>query len=188
MALGTGTTVVITGGNAGIGMATAVGMARTGAGVILAVRSPSKGAEAAEQIRARAPGASVDVLPLDLASIESIRSFAAAYGERADSLDVLIDNAGVTMKSRSETADGFEATFGVNHLGHFLLTNLLRPLLAAADDGRVVVVASDAHRFARKGLDFDDLQSTRKYSFMGAYDHVEAGQHLVHPRGGTTLE
>jgi NAD(P)-dependent dehydrogenase (short-subunit alcohol dehydrogenase family) len=160
---------VITGGNAGLGLATAVGVARTGASVILAVRSAAKGAAAAEHVRGVVPGASVDVMSLDLASLTSIRTFASALGDRLDSLDVLINNAGLTMKQRTVTADGFETTFGVNHLGHFLLTNLLHDRLAAAESPRVVVVASDAHRFARRGMAFDDLHSERKYGAMRVY-------------------
>ena len=169
MAQGPGTNTVITGGNAGIGLATAVGVARTGANVILAVRSPIKGAEAVAHVRHAVPGASIDVMPLDLASLASIRSFADALGERLDSLDVLVNNAGLTLKKRTLTADGFETTFGVNHLGHFLLTNLLHDRLAAAESPRVVVVASEAHRFARRGMPFDDLHSERKYGAMRVY-------------------
>jgi NAD(P)-dependent dehydrogenase (short-subunit alcohol dehydrogenase family) len=169
MALGPGTNVVITGGNAGIGLATAEGVARTGAHVILAVRSATKGADAADQVRAAVPNASIEVMDLDLASLASIRAFAQASAERIKAIDVLINNAGVTMKDRMLTADGFESTFGVNHLGHFLLTNLLHSQLKAATNPRVVVVASDAHRFARKGLNFDDLNGEQKYKFMGAY-------------------
>ena len=160
---------MITGGNAGLGLATAVGVARTGASVILAVRSAAKGAAAAEHVRGVVPGASVDVMSLDLASLTSIRAFASALGDRLDSLDVLINNAGLTMKQRTVTADGFETTFGVNHLGHFLLTNLLHDRLAAAQSARVVVVASDAHRFARRGMAFDDLHSERRYGAMRVY-------------------
>ncbi len=169
MALGPGTQVVITGGNGGIGLATAVGVARTGAHVILAVRSPAKGSTAAEHVRAAVPGAVVDAMPLDLGSLDSIRAFAADLGHRIGALDVLVNNAGVVMRKRALTADGFEMSFGVNHLGHFALANLLHDQLAAANAPRVVVVASDAHRFARGGLTFDDLNSERRYRSMRAY-------------------
>lgn len=170
VAPGPASNVVITGANAGIGLATAVGVARTGATVVLAVRSLDKGRAAAEEITRAVPHATVEVMRLDLASLTSVREFAAAVSERLPALDVLVNNAGVAMKDRTETADGFETTFGVNHLGHFLLTNLLRPnLAAAADGGRVVVVASDAHKFARGGLDFDDLMATKRYRFMRVY-------------------
>ena len=169
MTQGPGTTTVITGANAGLGLATAVGVARTGAHVILAVRSTAKGAAAVGEIREAVPAASVEVIQLDLASLASIRAFATELSGRVDALDVLVNNAGVTIKDRSVTTDGFETTFGVNHLGHFALTNLLHDLLAAATEPRVVVVASDAHRFVRKGLDFSDLHSERKYGVMRAY-------------------
>ena len=111
----------------------------------------------------------VEVMELDLASLASVRAFAAALADRGDRLDVLVNNAGVTMMKRTLTADGFEATFGVNHLGHFLLTNLLVDRLAAAGDGRVVVVASDAHRLARRGLDLDGRRAGRRYGAMRVY-------------------
>ncbi len=163
------TTVLITGGNVGIGLATAVGIARTGASIILAVRSVAKGAAAADHIRTLVPGAAVDVMNLDLASLASIRSFVQAMRDRTPTLDVLVNNAGIALKKRTVTADGFETTFGVNHLGHFLLTNLLHDQLAAAPSARVVVVASDAHRFPRKGLSFDDLHREHRYGSMRAY-------------------
>ena len=163
-------TALITGANAGLGLATATGLARSGRDVVLAVRNQAKGDEAADRIRASVPGAEVRVMLVDLASLESIRAFATAFTAAIPRLEVLVNNAGVTMKDRRVTADGFEMTFGVNHLGHFLLTNLLEPPLAAADGtARVVVVASDAHKFARRGLDFDDLNAERRYRFMYAY-------------------
>jgi NAD(P)-dependent dehydrogenase (short-subunit alcohol dehydrogenase family) len=108
-------------------------------------------------------------MALDLASFRSIRSFAAGVLDRFDRLDVLVDNAGLILRRRTETEDGFEATFGINHLGHFLLTDLLLDRLRASAPSRVVVVASSAHKGARQGLDFDDLQSIRKYRWMEAY-------------------
>ena len=106
---------------------------------------------------------------LDLASLASVREFAAAFLDRYDRLDVLIDNAGLVLMSRSVTEDGNEMTFQVNHLGHFLLTELLRDRLVASAPSRIVVVASDAHKSARHGLDFDDLQSEHKYRSFGVY-------------------
>ena len=169
MALGPGTNIVITGGNAGLGLATAHGVAQTGGHVILAVRSLEKGAAAMAAVQASVPNASIETMLLDLASLASIRSFVSTLGTRFGALDVLINNAGVTMKDRVLTSDGFETTFGVNHLGHFALTTLLHDQLAVANAPRVVVVASDAHRFARSGLDFEDLQSEKRYRFMRAY-------------------
>lgn len=162
---------IVTGSNAGIGLATAKGLAAAGHQVVIAGRNAPKCAAAADEVRAGSPGAVVETLSLDLASLASVRAAAAEVGERFGRVDVLVNNAGVTMKDRRTTADGFEMTMGVNHLGHFLLTCLLRPQLAAAGGtGRVVVVASDAHRFARGGLGLDDLQTERaKYRFMQVY-------------------
>jgi NAD(P)-dependent dehydrogenase (short-subunit alcohol dehydrogenase family) len=108
-------------------------------------------------------------MPLDLASFRSIRAFARDFADRFDRLDVLLNNAGLVQRRRTETEDGFETTFGVNHLGHFLLTDLLLGRLRAASPSRVVVVSSDAHKGARNGLDFDDLQSRRGYRWMNVY-------------------
>ena len=162
-----GKLVVITGGNSGIGKATAEGLAALGARVWITARDPRRGAEAVAGIRAASDNDDVDQLRLDLASLDSIRHFAAELHERTDRLDVLVNNAGVVMRRRAETVDGFEMTFGVNHLGHFLLTDLVLDLLRAAAPSRIVVVASDAHKFARGGLDFDDLQHERGYGVMG---------------------
>ena len=106
---------------------------------------------------------------LDLANFASIRAFAADFLDRYDRLDVLCNNAGLVLQKRQETADGFEATFGVNHLGHFLLTDLLLDRLRASAPSRVINVSSDAHKQARNGLDFDDLQSTRRYRGFAVY-------------------
>jgi NAD(P)-dependent dehydrogenase (short-subunit alcohol dehydrogenase family) len=167
-----GKTVVITGGNAGIGLATAIGMVRDEYNVVLAVRNQSKGEAARKEILAAVPGSDpsgVAVTSLDLASLASIRTAAKTIPDTFGAISVLINNAGVVMLKRSTTSDGFEMTFGVNHLGHFLLTNLLREPLVAGSPARVVVVASDAHKGARKGLDFDDLMAERRYNVWSAY-------------------
>jgi NAD(P)-dependent dehydrogenase (short-subunit alcohol dehydrogenase family) len=163
-------TAVITGSNAGLGLATAAELARRGHDIVMAVRNAAKGSAAAAEVSAAVKGANVRVLPLDLASLASVRSFASTVVAEYPQLELLVNNAGITMKSRTTTTDGFETTFGVNHLGHFLLTNLLHaPLAAAGGTARVVVVASDAHKMARGGLNFDDLQSTGKYSPLRVY-------------------
>jgi len=162
-------TVVITGGNAGVGKETAVGLAEQGAQVVITSRDPERGAAAVAEIRERTGSDAIEAMRLDLASIASIRSFAAELLERVERIDVLVDNAGGILGKRRETGDGFEMTFGVNHLGHFLLTNLLLDRLRASAPSRIVVVSSVAHKQARKGLDFDDLQSERKYRAGTAY-------------------
>ena len=165
----TGKVVLITGGNAGIGLETGVGLGRKGARVVITSRDTARGDAARAEIVRRTGNESVDVMQLDLASFASVRAFAAAFLDRYDRLDVLIDNAGLVLGSRSVTEDGNETTFQVNHLGHFLLTALLRGRLIASAPSRVVVVSSDAHKNARRGLDFDDLQSERKYRSFSVY-------------------
>ena len=166
-----GRTVVVTGANSGIGYETAVALAGMGATVVMAVRTPAKGEAARAQLLARtgAPEERVVLGELDLASFASIRSFAAWFLDAYDRLDILVDNAGLILSERSETAEGYEMTFGVNHLGHFLLTDLLAERLVASAPSRVVVVASTAHRWAVRGLDRADLQSTRRYRSMQVY-------------------
>jgi NAD(P)-dependent dehydrogenase (short-subunit alcohol dehydrogenase family) len=164
-----GETVVITGGNAGIGKETAVGLASAGARVVVTARNAERGRAARDEIAHRSGSSTVEVMPLDLASFASIRSFAAELLDRHDRIDVLVNNAGLIHRRRTVTQEGFETTFGVNHLGHFLLTDLLLDRLRASAPARVLVVSSDAHKGARHGLDFDDLQSERRYRWGQAY-------------------
>jgi NAD(P)-dependent dehydrogenase (short-subunit alcohol dehydrogenase family) len=154
----TGRTVVITGGNSGIGKATAVGLARLGARVVITARHPGRGAEAVTDIRQRSGNDAVDWVPLDLASLASVRTCAADLLDRLDQIHVLDLNAGGVLSRRTETEDGFETQFQANHLGHFLLGQLLLNRLKASAPARVVVVSSWGHTQARGGLDFNDLQ------------------------------
>jgi NAD(P)-dependent dehydrogenase (short-subunit alcohol dehydrogenase family) len=154
----TAKTVLITGGNAGLGLETAVALADMGASVVITARDASRGEGARKEIVERSSSDAVEVMALDLASTASIRSFAEAFLAGHPRLDVLVNNAGVILSERSETEDGFESTFGVNHLGHVLLTELLLDRLKASAPSRIVVVASEAHKFALDGLKFDDLQ------------------------------
>jgi NAD(P)-dependent dehydrogenase (short-subunit alcohol dehydrogenase family) len=158
-----GRTIIVTGGNSGIGKEAAAELAAVGAQVVIAARNRAKGEAALVEIKERTGSDRVELADLDLASMASIRAFADAFLASHDRLDVLLNNAGLTLRRRSETLDGFETTFGVNHLGHFLLTSLLRDRLVASAPSRVVNVSSDAHRYARRGLDFDDLMSTKRY-------------------------
>jgi NAD(P)-dependent dehydrogenase (short-subunit alcohol dehydrogenase family) len=151
-------TVLITGGNAGLGLETAVALATMGANVTITSRNAERGEAARREIVERSGSESVEVMALDLASTASIRAFAVAFLDTHPRLDVLVNNAGLILSERTETEDGFETTFGVNHLGHVLLTDLLLDRLKASAPSRIVVVASEAHKFALDGLKFDDLQ------------------------------
>jgi NAD(P)-dependent dehydrogenase (short-subunit alcohol dehydrogenase family) len=170
----TGRTVLITGGNAGIGKESAVELAGAGATIVFTARNATRGADALAEIRSRSGSDAVDVMALDLASLKSVRDFARQFADAHDHLDVLINNAGLTLSKRRETEDGFEMTFQVNHLGPFLLTELLRDQLVAGTSARVVNVASDAHKSARRGLDFDDLQTAnRRYRGFAVYGRTK---------------
>jgi NAD(P)-dependent dehydrogenase (short-subunit alcohol dehydrogenase family) len=159
-----GRRAVVTGANTGLGFQTARGLAAHGAEVILAVRDTAKGERAAERIRAEAPGGAVEVRPLDLADLSSVRAF--ADGLDGD-LDLLVNNAGVMALPRRETADGFEMQLGTNHLGHFALTGLLLGALLRRPDPRVVTLSSNAHKMGR--MNFDNLQGERRYQRWMAY-------------------
>ena len=160
-----GRRVVVTGANSGIGLATALELARAGAAVTLACRDAERGGRARARIGAEVAGAEVAVGALDLADLGSVRAFAET---QQAPLDALVNNAGVMATPPRWTADGFELQLASNHLGHFALTGLLLDrLLAAAREPRVVTVTSVAHRFGR--IDFDDLQRERAYHPWTAY-------------------
>ena len=164
----TGRTVLVTGANSGLGLRSAEALAAKGARVLMACRNAAKAASALESVKAKATGAAPEVRPLDLQSLASIRECAAAVSEELDSLDVLMNNAGIMAVPKATTQDGFESQLGTNHLGHFALTGLLLPTLLAAAEPRVVTVSSNAHNFGR--LDLHDLFfERRRYSRWRAY-------------------
>ncbi|MDJ0767954.1 MAG: SDR family oxidoreductase [Ilumatobacter sp.] len=161
--------VIVTGGNSGIGKATAEELARRGARVMITARDRTRGETAAADIR-RAAGAEVAMGLVDLSDLGSIRRFAEQYLGDHDRLDVLVNNAGVMSGGRRFTPDGFEWTFGVNHLGPFLLTNLLLESMISSAPARIVNVSSGAHRSAADGLDIDTVASgAGGYSASKAY-------------------
>jgi NAD(P)-dependent dehydrogenase (short-subunit alcohol dehydrogenase family) len=161
-------TALVTGANSGIGYQAALELARHGAHALLGCRNAAKGRAALDRLLREAPGASAEVVELDMASLASIRAFAAAFAARGVALDLLINNAGVmALPMREVTPDGFERQFGTNHLGHFALTGLLMPQLLASPAPRVVTVASLAHRSGK--IEFDNLQSERRYKPWDAY-------------------
>jgi NAD(P)-dependent dehydrogenase (short-subunit alcohol dehydrogenase family) len=162
-----GRVAIVTGANSGLGVATARDLARAGATVVLACRSTAKADQAAASIRADVPNAALEVAPLDLADLASVREFAEHRAAPGLAVDLLINNAGIMAAPRRLTKDGFESQFGTNHLGHFALTGLMLPALLRARAPRVVTVSSHLHRSGT--MHFDDLQGERKYSRWGAY-------------------
>ncbi|HEV2375398.1 MAG TPA: SDR family oxidoreductase [Streptosporangiaceae bacterium] len=152
----TGQTFLVTGGNTGIGRATVAGLARRGGKVYVAARSEEKTRAAIDAIIAETGNKNLSYLPLDLADLSSVRQCAAQFLALDEPLHVLVNNAGVAGR-RGLTRDGFEMTFGVNHLGHFALTTALLDRLTSSGPARVVTVSSDAH-YQAKGIDFDALQ------------------------------
>ena len=144
-----GRTAVVTGANGGLGLETARTLAAKGAHVVMAVRSQEKAAAAVEEIRTTAPDAALELVPLDLASQASVRAAARQIMAAHESIDLLVNNAGVMGIPEAKTADGFEMQFGVDHLGHWSLTALLLPALLRAPGSRIVTVTSTAHHMGR---------------------------------------
>ena len=163
-----GSTVLVTGGTGGIGMATAAGLAGLGARVGIVGRSATRGAAAAAAVRRRAPSAQVDVFEADLSAQAEVRRLADEVKRAYPRLDVLVNNVGGYWAHRHVTTDGLEHTFALNHLAPFLLTHELRDLLLASAPARVVTVSSGAQSMGR--IDFDDLQGERSYSGQRAYN------------------
>ncbi len=161
-----GRVCLVTGGNAGIGEATAAGLARQGADVSIVSRDAARGEAAAARIKA-ATGRRVQVIPGDLGSLAGVRALAERVHDALPRLHVLVNNAGLLATERRETPDGFELTFGVNHLAPFLLTNLLLDRLVESGTARVVNVSSAL--YARGALDFEDLQMEKGFDGFKAY-------------------
>jgi retinol dehydrogenase-12 len=162
-----GRIALVTGATQGIGRETALGLARRGLRVGITGRDPARAEAVAEWIRARVPGARVDVFVADLELLSEVRRLGAEVRARLPALHVLVNNAGAIFVAREETKEGFERTFALNHLAYFLLTHELQEMLEASAPARVVNVSSDAHMAGK--LDFDDLQCARGYGGMRAY-------------------
>jgi NAD(P)-dependent dehydrogenase (short-subunit alcohol dehydrogenase family) len=148
-----GKVALVTGANAGLGLEATKLLAGHGARVLMACRNEEKAERAADEVRAADPGADVEVVPLDLASLHSVATAAALVTDREDQLDLLLNNAGLMAIDQAKTEDGFEMQFGVNHLGHFALTAGLAPLILATPDSRVVTMSSVGHRMGTLRLD-----------------------------------
>jgi retinol dehydrogenase-12 len=164
MASMAGKVALVTGAASGIGRATAIGLAREGAAVVLLVRNAERGEQALRDMRAGVPNADAEILECDLASQSSIREAAQRFLARNNRLDVLVNAAGVFVKDKTLTADGIELTFATNYLAYFLLTHELLGLLRESAPARVVNVAS---KYGRTAIDFDDLQKLQTpYSYL----------------------
>lgn len=162
-----GKVVVVTGANTGLGFETTRVLAEHGAHVVIASRNADKAAAAQRSIEKRDSEASVEVITVDLADLATVERFAESFSDRHDQLDVLINNAGIMMVPKGQTADGFERQLGTNHLGHFALTGRLIGVLGATPDARVVTVSSIAHRSG--SMDFDNLMYEHGYRRQAAY-------------------
>jgi NAD(P)-dependent dehydrogenase (short-subunit alcohol dehydrogenase family) len=162
-----GRTCLVTGASSGVGEQTALGLARRGARVVLVCRSRERGERSRAAIAQASGNPHVQLQLADLSSQAAIRQLAKEILADLPAIHVLVNNAAVVNRRRATTIDGLEATFAVNHLAYFLLTNLLLERIVASAPARIVNVASDGHRFGR--LDFDDLQLERRYSWWRAY-------------------
>lgn len=162
-----GKRVVLTGASRGIGRETALALGKMGADLSIVVRDAERGKDVAEEVRALKGGGDVEVFIADLSSLGDIRRVGAELLAKHDVIDVLVNNAGALLMDRQVTKDGYEATFATNHLGYFLLTKMLLDAVKKAPAGRIVNVASEAHR--RGSLAFDDLMGEKKYAGWFAY-------------------
>lgn len=163
----TGKVAIVTGANSGIGFETAKALAEKGAEVVLACRNLDKAKLAEKEIRSMVRKAKVNVIHLDLADLASVRKFAETFKSKYQSLELLINNAGIMIPPFTKTAEGFEVQFGANHLGHFALTGLLLDVILTTPKARIVNVSSSAHRMGT--IDFDNLNAEKGYNAPSAY-------------------
>ena len=165
----TGKVAIVTGANSGIGYETAKALAVKGADVVMACRNLEKANIAASEIRMGVKDARLDIIHLDLADLSSVREIAEIFKSRYETLDLLINNAGVMIPPFTRTVDGFELQFGANHLGHFALTGLVLERLLETPNARIVNVSSTAHSMGSGTINFDNLNAEQDYNASGAY-------------------
>lgn len=188
-----GRIAIVTGANIGLGYETALAFAKKELKVIMACRNVQKAEQAKKDILAQAPNADLEIMPIDLSKLHSVKEFVKTFTTKYDQLDLLVNNAGVMMPPYSKTEDGFELQFGANYLGHFLLTGLLMDTLLKTPNSRVVSLSSNAHKQGK--INFDDLQSEKSYSKLGAYNQSKlaclmftyALQRKLEKKGATTI-
>lgn len=164
-----GKNVLITGANSGIGKETAIALARKGAQIIMLCRNEEKSKNAINEIKERANTEQVDLIIADLSNQDSIFSAVTQFKQKYDHLDVLINNAGSILRNRKETLEGYEMTFAVNHLGHFIMTLLLLDTLIKSSPSRIINVSSAAHRFGK--INFENINLEGSYSSFRAYSN-----------------
>lgn len=162
-----GRVAIVTGANTGLGFETALAFARKDIEVILACRNAEKANDAMKRIREKVPDAQLQFLELDLMNLDTVRTFAQAFKEQYERLDLLINNAGIMIPPYQETKQGFESQMGVNYFSHFLLTGLLLDVLNKTNSSRIVTLSSKAHENGK--IDFDNLNSEQSYSKFTAY-------------------
>ena len=167
MAAMDGRVCLVTGGNSGIGKATAMGLAKLGTTAVIVSRDRAKGEAALVEIRSKSGSQHVELMVADLSSLQSVHDLARDFSAKYRQLHVLVNNAGIYLPKRVETVDGLEATFATNHLGHFLLTMLLLDTLKASAPSRIINVTSIMHY--RSKINFEDLQGEKKYGGLRAY-------------------
>ncbi|HSV77198.1 MAG TPA: SDR family oxidoreductase [Bacteroidales bacterium] len=180
--------VLITGANSGIGKATAIELAKTSATIVMACRSLERGKQAKSDIQEASGSEKIDLMICDLGSMKSIREFCSLFRSKYPRLNVLINNAAVILTGYHRTEDGFELQFGVNHLGHFLLTNELHDLIIKSAPARIINVSSGAHKFG--AIHLDDIHLEKRFTFMRAYAQSKLANvlftyHLAEKLAGT---
>jgi NAD(P)-dependent dehydrogenase (short-subunit alcohol dehydrogenase family) len=163
--------VLITGGNSGMGKATAIELVKQGAKVVILCRNKERGEKALSEIKTESKNDNVELMLCDLGELNSIRKFVVDFKKKHSKLNILINNAGVILPKRHETKDGFELQFGVNHLGHFLLTNLLLDLLVSSAPSRIINVASGAHKVGK--IHFQDINLKNNFNLIRAYSQAK---------------
>jgi NAD(P)-dependent dehydrogenase (short-subunit alcohol dehydrogenase family) len=165
-----GKVVMVTGANSGMGKEISLGLARMGATLTMVSRDRERGESARDDVQSKTGNPKIELLTADLSSQQSTRQLVREFESRHDRLHVLVNNAGMSLPKRQETVDGLETVFATNHLGPFLLTNLLIPLLTASAPSRIVTVSSAAHAMGK--IDFGDLQSTH-YNEIRSYNQTK---------------